>query len=207
MRPKKISYTPADDDTDGFANDQTGATCILAATSAGDGMAHLVIITNNSAVDHSDNGETFTLTGTDADGYAQTEIITGPGASVTTTSTKYFKTLTSVVPSITWDTDTYDVGWTDDILSPTYPLNTYQRNFSVGLGVDIAGTIDFTLQYTLQRMQSAAPATFSWWPLAALTAKTADTTANLTVPSTGVRLLINSLTAGATIALLVTQSD
>ena len=213
MRSRTLSYTPADDDTDGFANDQTGATCTLAATSAGDGMAHLVIITNNSAVDHSDNSETFVLTGTDADGFAQTETIAGPAASVTTTSTKYFKTLTSVVPSITWVTDTYDVGWTDDVVSKTYPLDYRKKApFQVGLGVDVSGTISYTVQFLNEELRplqpstaATAPSTMKWWNHEVLTSLTADAFSNITVPVTAVRLLINSLTTGATIALQVNQ--
>ena len=212
MRPKSYSYTPADDDTDGFANDQTGATCTLAATSAGDSMAHLVIITNNSAVDHSDNSETFVLTGTDADGFAQTETIAGPAASVTTASTKYFKTLTSVVPSITWVTDTYDVGWTDDVVSKSIPLDYRKNPFQVGLGVDISGTISYTVQFCNDPLRSVdpnvaepAPSTLKWWNHEALTSLTADAFGNMVVPVTAVRLLLNSLTSGATIALQVNQ--
>ena len=215
MRPKSYSYTPTDDDTDGFANDQTGATCTLAATSVGDGLAHKVIITNNSAVDHSDNSETFALVGTDADGFAQTETLTGPGISTTTTSTKFFKTLTSVTPSITWVTDTYDVGWTDDIVSPTIPLNYRQQGgFQIGVGIDVSGTIDYTLQFCNEELRplspatvATAPSTLKWWNHEVLTALTADTFSNFTVPVTACRLLINSLTSGATIAMQLNQGN
>lgn len=215
MRPKKYSYTPADDSATGFASNQTGATCTLAATSAADGLAHLVIITNDSAVDHSDNGETFVLTGTDADGFEQTETVAGPGVSTTVTSTKYFKTLTSVVPSITWVTDTYDVGWTDDIVSPTIPLNYRQQGgFQVACGVDISGTIDYTVQFCVEELRpqqpstaATAPSTLKWWNHEALTALTADAFSNFTVPVTACRLLINSLTTGATIALQLNQGN
>lgn len=212
MRPRKLSYTPADDDTDGFANDQTGASCTLAASSAGDGMAHFVIITNNSAVDHSDNSETFTITGTDADDFAQTETIAGPAASVTTTTTKYFKTVTSVVPSITWVTDTYDVGWTDDVVSPTFPLNYKQEPTGIDLGIDVSGTIDVTVQHCMEPLQSLvpsvaapAPSTLTWWNHEVLTSKTADAQSYTNVPVTAVRLKVNSLTSGATVALHVVQ--
>ena len=212
MRPRKLSYTPADDDTDGFANDQTGATCTLAATSAGDGMAHLVIVTNNSAVDHSDNGETIALVGTDADGFAQTETIAGPGASVTVPSTKYFKTLTSVTPSITWVTDTYDVGWTDDVVSPSFPMNYRQKDVQSTVAADISGTINYTLQYCLEALNpitpataATAPSTMTWWNHEAMTSLTADAQSDLVTPVTAIRLLINSLTTGATINLHVIQ--
>ena len=207
MKARKISYTPADDSQDGYANDQTGATCTLAASGPGDGMGHLVIILNNSAVDHSDNGETFVLTGTDAEGNAQTETIAGPAASpATSTSTKYFKTLTSVVPSITWVTDTYDVGWTDDAVTPCFPLNYRQKPFQVTVGLDITGTIDLTLQHCLQEIQAAAASTMKWWNHDSVVGVTADTNTNYTSPVTATRVLVNSLTTGASFDLYVNQA-
>jgi flagellar hook-associated protein FlgK len=45
-----------------------------------------------------DSDKTFTITGTDADGNALTEVVTGANAAVAT-STNYFKTITSIDPS------------------------------------------------------------------------------------------------------------
>ena len=212
MHPIKFSYTPADDDLTGFVSNATGATWALSATTPADSLAHLVIITNDSATDHS--AKTALLTGTDADGIAQTETLSLPAASVAVTSTKYFATLTSVVPSATIGADTMDVGWTDDIVGPTFPLNWRQEQFHVSLGVNISGTIDYTVQHTFDRLHpqvnntaDAAPSTFTWWPHASLVTNTADADGNYAFPVTATRLLINSLTAGATIAFHIVQGN
>lgn len=211
MYPIKLSYTPADDDTDGFANDvntTAGLPFALTATSAGDGMAHLVIITPSGSV----TGD-YTLTGTDADGFAQTEVLATNTVSAVT-SVKYYSTLTEVLAPSGIGAETVDIGWTDDVVSPCFPLNWRQTDFQVSLGVDISGTIDFTVQYTLNQLHpqlhnvpDPAPSTFTWWPHADLTAKTADTAATLVTPVTAIRLLVNSLTAGATAALFVVQGN
>lgn len=211
MRPRSLSYTPADDNLTGFASNQSGAAFTLAATTPNDGdMAHLVIVTNDSATDHS--AKTLALVGTDADGFAQTETMAAPGSSVTSTSTKYWKTLTSVTPSATIGADTFDIGWTDDVVSKTFPLDFRGNPFQIGVGVDISGTIDYTLQFTVDELRplspataAPAPSTLKWWNHEALTALTADAFSNFTVPVTAARVLINSLTAGATIALKYNQ--
>ena len=56
----------------------------------------LVTITS-AASDESD--KTFTVTGTDMDGNALIEVITGPEANKTVTGRRIFKTITSVVNS------------------------------------------------------------------------------------------------------------
>jgi hypothetical protein len=53
--------------------------------------ARLITITSAGA----DGGRTFTITGTNVNGAAQTETITGP-ATTTVTGTKYFRTVTQV---------------------------------------------------------------------------------------------------------------
>ncbi len=97
MRPKSWTYTPAATTANGYAAGVTGATWTLSATTANDGLAHKTTILNNSATNHS--GKTALVTGTDADGNAQTETITLPNGNVTVTGSKYFKTVTSVVPA------------------------------------------------------------------------------------------------------------
>lgn len=214
MHPIKFSYTPADDDTDGLANDVAWAAggYALAATTPADSLAHLITILGNAATDHS--AKTFTVTGTDADGIAQSEDLAGPNGVATVTTTKYFKTVTAVTVSATTGADTFDIGWTDDIVSPTVPLNWRQQDVGVSLGVDVTGTIDYTVQHTFNQLHPAVhntadpvPATFKWWPHSSIVAKTADTDGNYAFPVTATRLLINSLTAGATIAFYIAQGN
>ena len=46
-----------------------------------------------------ESGKTFTIVGTDMDGVAQTEVITGPAANATVLGSKTFKTILSITPS------------------------------------------------------------------------------------------------------------
>lgn len=205
MRPQRYgTYTPADDNATGFASNVTGATFTLTANDAGDSLAHLVIINNDSATDHS--GKTATLVGTDANGNALTESMALPGPSTTSTSTKYFKTLTSVTPSATIGVDTMDIGWTDDVITPTFPMNWRQNPFSVSVGVDITGTIDYTVQHTFDDVFDTS-VTPSWFNHSSIAGKTADADGNYAYPVTGVRVLVNSLTAGATFTWFIIQGE
>ena len=61
-----------------FASTHNGGGAVITATTAGS----------------SDSGKTVTLTGTDLNGLAQTEVITLPGSATTTAGTKYFLTVT-----------------------------------------------------------------------------------------------------------------
>lgn len=202
MAPVVFTYTPLDDDTDALANDITGAgPWVPTTTVLSDGLAHLISI--NSAAELA--GITFTLTGTDADGFAQTEDVVGPGAGLTVYSTKFFKTLTGVSASGTLGASTADIGYKDDCVSPTYPLNWRESSFGVSLGVNVEGTINYTVQHCLQRMSDGAPSTLTWWPHASLVTKTVDADGNYAFPVTATRLHVNSLTAGATIAFHIVQ--
>lgn len=203
MRPFSISFTPADDDVDGFANDTTasaGVAMPLSATSVGDSMAHLVILTPSGSVTGS-----YALTGTDGDGIAQTETVATDTVNAVT-STKYFKTLTQVLAPSGIGVRTIDIGWTDDILSPSFPIEWNSLSIA-SLYVDISGTIDFTVSDTIQNVWSVTSPqnSLSWSAITALSGKTADTAGSSRIGATAVRLLINSLTAGATIRLDVSQ--
>lgn len=202
MRPKTWSYTPSDDNLTGFASNVTGATWTLTATTVGDSLAHKVTIRNDAVTDHS--AKTASLVGTDADGKAQTETMSLPAGSATTTSTKYWKTLTSITPSATIGADTMDIGWNDVCVGPSIPLDVKANAFSVSLAVNLTGTISVTVQHTLQDIYvTTAPV---WFNHATIAAKTTDTDGNYAFPVSATRLSINSLTAGATVKFSVIQS-
>ena len=195
MRPKLISYTPAALDADGFKNDATGATTTLTATSAADSLAHKVTIAsaaNLAAI-------TFTLTGTDPDGKAQTEAVTGPNNS-TVTSTKYFLTLTAVTFSATLGANTADIGWAAAAVSKTYPIDRYAAN-AFSLDVQVTGTINMTIQETLANVQSESGYLTSFSAVSALTGITGNTKSQLMAKCSAFRLLVNAVTAGATVSI------
>jgi len=204
MRPLKLAFVPADDNLTGFATGLTGAGPVFTMTTTvpGDGMAHLVSLTsaaNLSAI-------TMTLAGLDADGFAQTENVTGPNAT-TVNSVKYYSRLNTVTVSSTLGANTLDVGWTDDIVSKTVPLSWRQeQGFQVSLSVDVTNTISYTVQHTFADIREGTPpSALKWSPHASLVNLAADADGNYAFPVVATRLLINSLTAGAAIDFYVVQ--
>lgn len=120
-RPFSWDIDPANANLTGFASNVTGATWTLTANDSGDSLAHQVSITNDAATDHS--AKTADLVGTNANGQAQTETVNLPAGTSTIETTKYWLTLTSVTPSATIGADTMDIGWVDEVVTATYPLN------------------------------------------------------------------------------------
>lgn len=144
----KLDYTCVAADTDGLA---TAAVCTGAgpwvpnvATGAGDGLAHLITITQVSATNHS--AKTAVIVGTDSSGAAQTETIAAlPNGATTVTSTKYFLTVTSITPSATIGTDTMTAGWA---VGAVTPWKTNEIGLNMGFGCTITGSPIYTVQYT-----------------------------------------------------------
>lgn len=204
MRPIQLLSTPAAADLTGFASNVTGATFTLTANDSGDSLGHQVSIRNDTANDHA--GKTITLVGTDPDGRALTEVVTGPGVSATVESTGYFLTLTSATPSATIGADTFDIGWVDEFAIQSVPLNW--RGADVALNVTVSGTIDYTVQQTFDNIQSESAA-FTWnsHPTAALVTATTTLNGAYNEIPTATRLIVNSYSTGATIEYNVVSRD
>lgn len=201
MYPYQAAYTPADADTDGLAAALTGAgPFTLTTTSAGDSLSHLITLTSSADL-HLIN---MTLTGTDADGAAQTEVIAGP-TSNTVTGTKYFRTVTSVAAASTLGANTMDVGWADGAVTPTFPLNWRQKTFQVSLAVILTGTISVTVQHTFVDKNQTPDFSYTWFDHVSLVNKTSSADGNYASPVANTRLKINSVTAGGTAAWSVVQ--
>lgn len=200
MRPILVSYTPLDDSTTYFATGLTGATGVLTTFAVTDGLAHNVSLTSTAAL----SGITMTVTGLDADGQAQTEAIVGPSNN-TVYGLKYFSRLNTIIFGSTLGANTMSVGIKDVSVSQTIPVNYLQVAFNLTEMVDVSGTINFTLQYTEQDIYAAAPSTLTWFNHATIASKTADIDGVTTSPIRAVRLLVNSLTAGAAISLTLLQ--
>lgn len=212
MRPKYFgTYTPADDNAAGLANDVavSGGIYALSANDAGDNLGHLITILGNDITNYS--GALFTITGTDPENRTQSESIAGPNGVATVTTTKYFKTVTQVTCDTDTSTDTFDIGWTDDVVTPMYPLNFHQGPpFSVSFGVDITGTINYDVQHRFDNVWSSSTVgqgDAGWFDHASVANKTADADGNYAYPVTALRVLINSLTAGATFTWFIIQGE
>lgn len=162
----------------------------------------LVIITSAG----NDSGRTFTIYGTNQNGNAISEAITGANAGVAT-STKSFLTVTRIsVDAATAGAvtaGTSGVGSTQLI-----GLNPHVTPANTSIGVVVSGTVNFTVEYTYDNdpfqmiMPTPGAPGPTMWPLAALAAKAANTDALLVNPATALRLTINSGTGSATMTVL-----
>ena len=143
-------YTNTALSADGIANDvaYSGGGYALTDDGADDDLGHLITILGNAATNHS--AKTFTITGTDANDKSLTEGIAGPNGNVTVTSTKYFKTVTSVTVDSTTAGDTFDIGWTAGAVSPWVFTTQYKyENFLIGFGCAvISGSPTYSVQHS-----------------------------------------------------------
>jgi len=164
----------------GFLSNATGATWTLTATDSADSLAHLVTIRNDTATDHS--GKTALLTGTNANGHVLTETITLPAGAATVTSTAYFKTLTTVVPSATIGADTMDIGWSASSTTSWYfPPNTNTPEFNIGIGCRVvSGAPTYAVQHTFDGT--------AWFNHPIITGQTVSYDGDYTTPVTAIRL-------------------
>jgi hypothetical protein len=207
MRPKTFDIDPADENLTGYLSNATGTgPWTMAVTNSGDGLAHKVSIRNDAAVDY--RGQTFTLVGTDADGRPQTNTITGPDASLTVESTKYFKTLlTSTASGAGISTDTFDYGWVDEIASQTIPLDPY-LSAPPTIDADLTGTANFDIQISTRNpwdtdvvdQEALAFVDDANW-----SGETADSLDDLSLPGLrSMRFTTNSYSSGAEIQFYCT---
>lgn len=201
MRPIRLVYTPAAASTTGFMTGATGVGPFTpTATTSGDSLAHLVTLTsaaNLSAI-------TITVTGEDPDGNPQTEDITGPNAN-TVTGTKYFSSISSVSASATLGVNTMDIGWNAVAVSKAIPLSYINETFSVGMGITVTGTVNYTIQHTFTDVFNNVTTSQNWFNHSTLTSKTASADGNYAFNIFATRLEINSVTAGATVTWEILQ--
>lgn len=205
MRPVYYSWAVASEDTDGIANDLTGAGPWTPNVASGpnDGLAHQVSLTSAANL----GAITITVTGTDADGQAVTEGIAGPVGN-TVETTKFFKTVTTISASSTLGANTLDVGWVDEAVSQTIPLEIYLHNGYPNVQVTLSGTANFDIEDTMSniRASSSPPpsqADYTWLNDANFTNKSASLSSALAVLARAIRLAINSYSAGATFNLAI----
>jgi hypothetical protein len=206
MRPKVFSFNPVTALLTGYATNVTGATWTLTNTATTDGLGHKITIQNNSVTNHS--AKTATVVGTDVDGNAQTETLNLPNTSATVTGVKYFKTVTSVTPSATIGADTMNIGWDQVGVSNTYPVDWVKVTVGgISLGVTITGTINYTVQHTLDEIfaSTTAAQTANWFNHSTVASKTASSDGNYAFPVRAIRLMINSVTNGATVSFNILE--
>jgi hypothetical protein len=214
MRPFVFDIDPANVDADGIANDLPTGTAWAFGTDAewlasgsGDNLAHQLVITT-AGNEPAGNAPTLTLVGTDPDGIAQTEDIVLPNAT-TIETTKYWLSVTSGTTDAA-TVGTFDIGWVDEVMTKTLPLN-YRAHEAATHAVDVTGTIDYTIQETLEeihpQLKAGTPENLSWFSMEAMTAKTADLKELGELHSSAARLVVNSYTATAELKWVIFQNE
>lgn len=170
-----------------------------------DGLAHQLNLTSGQNL----SAITFTITGTDADDNVITEAVVGPNAT-TVESTKFFKTVTGLAASATLGANTLDVGYVDEAVSPTIPLD-WRRNVPSNYFLDIDGTINVDVDHAVQDVDAPTDQhAINWINVSAsLLAETADSSAFVQIAAgyTAFRMMVNSYSSGARARLYVSQPE
>ena len=120
-----------------FASTHNGGGAVITATTAGS----------------SDSGKTVTLTGTDLNGNAQTEVITLPGSATTTAGTKYFLTVSGAEMSVQ-PAGNVSLGFNNSRGMGMFGGRTALKGFTAASG-GTAGDIEF--HSTLELTTSSTP--------------------------------------------------
>lgn len=154
--------------------------------------------------DGDDSGITFTITGTNPAGNAQTETVAGTNASAAT-STLTFKTVTNIAASGAVAT-TVEAGYTQSGYSAWIPLDIYVVNQVTTISATVSGTINYSIEYTNENpFDTSITPTAVAHPTAALTGATANQTAFTTTLMRAVRYKVNS--GSGTIRLTIVQQS
>lgn len=148
--------------SDYFASALTGANWVLSENASPENVAYIVSLTNLSATDHTD--KTWTIVGHDADGNIQTETLIMPGSSGGTSNViktkKYYSYITSIVPSATIGADTMNLTYFAQAVSQSFAIDYNGGVASLGYIIDATGTVQYTGQYTLAKLESGNIPTF-----------------------------------------------
>lgn len=203
MRPiqKTISYAAADPNSAVEAETPVdGVDLTLGGAFASGGVVtfpEATTVAFSSASDISD--VTFTVTGTDGNGFPQSEAVTGVNNS-TVATTSLFKTITSIAVATvtTYTVETVEVGNPDTPSFGTgawWPLDIYVPNQVTTISVnELAGSITYSVEYTNEDpFDTSITQLAVAHPVAALTGATASQTAFTTTLMRAVRV---NFTAG-----------
>jgi len=207
-RIKKFDLDPANADADGIADAlPTGTAWAFGtdaewlAVSAGDGLAHQLVITT-AGDEPGGNAPVLTLTGTDADGNTITDSVTLPNATTVETA-KYFLTVISAAADAA-TIDTMDIGWVDEISSKTIMLNRHVDS-GASFQYDVSGTISLKSQVTFENIRENYTEQESL-PWATVTAAvTADSYEQYPRGAVAARIVSNSYTDTAEVQVFISE--
>lgn len=197
-----LACAPTAVDADGISASQTpgaGAILINGALASGGsvtlGAAQLIRLTSGG----DDSGITFTFTGTDSDGRAQTETVAGTNISNSDT-TKHFKTITSITKSGA-SAGTIIVGNLIESVSNTVRPNVNTSPVAIGIGVQlVSGTATYVVQHSYQDGTDSHPTV--WFDNSA-GSKSASSEATYSTPVATIRIKQTASSSGVLSARIV----
>lgn len=146
----------------------------------------------------------FTVYGTDQDGIARTETITGV-TTVAVNSVTYWQTITRIAAGAAVGSNVF-VGPVDQLATATLPLNwrnDFPATFVVG---GVTGTLQYDIDETNSELGAATDPTTLVWAVTQSN-KTADLTGSLLNYSTAARLRFDSYSSGAELQFSVRKND
>ena len=206
MRPKQITIDPDAVDADGISvaatlseagNLTLGGALTVGGVYTADIARRIGILSAGN-----DSGDTFTITGTDPDGKAQVEEVTGASGG-TAESTGYFATVTIVYIDGA-SASNVSVGTVDEFSTNTIPIETSNHNGATVSIEDVTGTFDVSVEQTFSNVQDG-DIVFQGGP-AALTNAVGKSNAVMTSHATGLRLIASSYTTGADLKFVINQN-
>jgi hypothetical protein len=206
-RPIRVSYTPLAASTTYLAASVTGASWALTTNTTTDGLSHNVTITNLTANTHASTNVTIVgMYGT----FPVSETIALPAGNATVTSTNYYSSVTSVTPAATIGADTMSIGIAATASSPIFPINWENYSWPLANAIIVTGTVSYTMEYTYDEVfqfntvyPKVTGVTPYWFADSNLTTQTSTKDDTISHPVSGERLLINSVTTGATVRLII----
>jgi hypothetical protein len=181
----------------------------ITALAAAAGVGRQITMDNETASEEN-NTATWTITGTDADGRAMQETLTGVSDGVTA-STKYFNTVTAIEIGGTIETQitAADIGTNGVVVSKTFLLDKYAVNAPL-IDQTLTGAMAWSVEICLESPADEATAenqgAVTWVPDADHTAISASQLQNLADwPAAGLRIITQSYTNGGELAVRISQ--
>ena len=211
VRPVTLSYTlidPSDTDCIAEAQQLVGAgnldlDGVLVAsgsvTFTGGGYQIALYSAGNLSA------RTFTITGTDGEGRAITDAVTGPNNS-TVESVKYFKTVTQIAASGSVGSDII-VGIADEFASTYYIVSSKRAVSSISVGVSSGASVNYKIQNMNKDPQTTANADQVWYDHSTLANQTASAASSYISPVRAIRLIINSFSSTPTMTVNIVQAS
>lgn len=213
-----LDMDPLDVDTNGIAENQTTAGAAdldLDGAQVVDGVwdIHAVPTTAYSegvggvriAIDSAGDVSSvvFTVYGTDQDGIARTETITGVTTSAVNSVT-FWQTITRIAADAAVGSNVF-VGAIDQIVSETLPLN-WRNNYSATFVVDITGTLQYDIEESNSEMAAYTDPVDLVWGVTQSN-RTADLTGSCLNYTTAARVRWDSYSSGAEMQFSLRQND